>query len=64
MPVILDPKDYDLWLDPQVQDAERLLPLLKPFPAEKMGVHPVSSVVNSPAHESPDCIKPVAGSET
>src|SRR3989475_9953702 len=30
MPVILDAKDYDLWLDPEVQQAERLKPLLQP----------------------------------
>jgi putative SOS response-associated peptidase YedK len=61
MPVILDPANYDLWLDPAVQEPERLLPLLKPYPAEKMEAFPVSSVVNSPAHESPDCVKPLMG---
>jgi hypothetical protein len=24
MPVILNPDDYDLWLDPEVQDAKQL----------------------------------------
>jgi putative SOS response-associated peptidase YedK len=30
MPVILDPADCDLWLDPDVQDAARLEPPLVP----------------------------------
>lgn len=61
MPVILDPKDYDLWLDPAIREPERLLPLLKQYPAKKMEAYPVSKVVNSPSHESPDCIKPLVG---
>ena len=31
MPVILDREDFDLWLDPAVEDRERLQPLLAPF---------------------------------
>jgi putative SOS response-associated peptidase YedK len=59
MPVILEPSDYDLWLDPGVQEPERVLPLLKQYPAERMEAHPVSTLVNSPSHESPECLKPV-----
>ncbi len=32
MPVILVPSDYDLWLDVQIRDVDRLLPLLAPSP--------------------------------
>ena len=35
MPVILDPENYDAWLDFKI-DPEILIPLLKAFPAEKM----------------------------
>jgi putative SOS response-associated peptidase YedK len=59
MPVILEPNDYDLWLDPSVHEPERLLPLLKQFPAEKMASHPVSTLVNSPANESAACLEPI-----
>lgn len=57
MPVILDPKDYEVWLDPTVEDTDPLLPLLKPYPASKMLVYPVSTLVNSPAHEDPRCVE-------
>jgi putative SOS response-associated peptidase YedK len=35
MPVILDPKNYDAWLDPDLNDAGILKALMKPFPAAK-----------------------------
>ena len=55
MPVILEPKDYDPWLNPEVHEPERVLPLLRPFSAELMEAYPVSGYVNNPAHESPEC---------
>src|SRR5579872_6536332 len=42
MPVILDRQDYDRWLDPGDTDAQHVLPLLKPFPSERMQLFPVS----------------------
>jgi putative SOS response-associated peptidase YedK len=60
MPVILDPKDYGLWLDPDVQDAKKLEPLLVPYTTEGMAAHPVSSMVNNPKADDPRCIEPVA----
>jgi len=60
MPVILAPKDYDLWLDPGVQEAELLQPLLRPYPSENMIAYPISTWVNSPSNEGPQCIEPLA----
>ncbi len=60
MPVILAPEDYDLWLDPSLHEPERLQPLLRPHPAEEMVAYPVSTRVNNPANDTPDCIVPVA----
>jgi putative SOS response-associated peptidase YedK len=57
MPVILEPKDYGLWLDPGVQDPKLLEPLLRPFPSGEMEVYPVSRLVNDPRHEDPKCIE-------
>jgi putative SOS response-associated peptidase YedK len=58
MPVILQPQDFDLWLDPQVQKPELLQPLLRPF--REVASYPVSTYVNSPRHEGPRCIEPLA----
>lgn len=60
MPVILPPEHYADWLTPDIRDPQSLLPLLQPYPAERMAARPVSRTVNSPANDSPACIAPVA----
>ena len=59
MPLVLDPGDYELWLDPAVTDPRRLEPLLRPYPAEEMVAIPVSPRVNSPNNDDPGCLEPV-----
>jgi putative SOS response-associated peptidase YedK len=59
MPVILDPKDYNLWLNPSISEIEGLKYLFDPFPASKMEMYPVSDIVNSPRNDTPECIKPM-----
>lgn len=61
MPVILTPKAEAIWLDPAIQDPAQLLPLLTSYPAEGMELYPVSTRVNNPAHEGPECIERVEG---
>lgn len=58
MPVILDPNDYDAWLDPAPQTPENLTHLIKPFPADAMSAHPVSTLVNKPGNDRPECVLP------
>jgi putative SOS response-associated peptidase YedK len=60
MPVILEPEDYDLWLDPEVQDAKKLEPLLVPYTSEGMAAYPVGALVNNPKADDPKCVEPVA----
>lgn len=59
MPVIFAPGAEALWLDPTIQDLARLLPLLMRYLADKMEAYPVSRLVNSPWHDTPDCIVPI-----
>jgi len=58
MPVILDMKDVDLWLDCHVTDPARLKSLLKPYQSESLQLSPVSNMVNSPKNDDPRCIEP------
>lgn len=58
MPVIVPIDRQDLWLDPAVQEVERLTPLLAPFASDAMKATPVSTRVNNPRNESPECIVP------
>jgi len=56
MPVILTRDAETIWLDLRIQEPTKLLPLLKPYPAEEMELYPVSRAVNSPQHDTADCI--------
>ncbi len=59
MPLILKREDEDFWLDPDVIEPERLLPLLRPYSSAEMKVDQVSISVNNPKLDSEDLIKPV-----
>lgn len=59
MPVILASDNFDAWLDPSNADTEQLKLLLKPCPNALLVAYPVSTKVNSPKNDRPDCIEPV-----
>jgi putative SOS response-associated peptidase YedK len=59
MPVILDPNNYELWLDPDVKKPELLQPLLRSYPTEEMTAYPVSKVVNKPSNDRVECIESI-----
>ena len=59
MPVILPPDAYTVWLDPTVRDVECVQALLMPYPADAMTAYPVSTRVNNPATDSPECMAPL-----
>ena len=58
MPVILKESDETRWLDPEIKDSKTLLPLLTPYPSEEMESFQVSTIVNSPKNDIPECIVP------
>jgi putative SOS response-associated peptidase YedK len=58
MPVILDPDDYDRWLDPDTS-IEELRSLLKPYPEAKMKATRVNRAVNSVKNDTEECIEPI-----
>lgn len=57
MPVIMKPEDEEAWLDPQA-DLKHLTKILMPYSSNAMEAYAVSKLVNSPKHDSPDCIEP------
>jgi putative SOS response-associated peptidase YedK len=59
MPVILDPADYALWLDPAMHDPERLAALLRPGPAAALRLRRVSRRVNDAKLDEPSLLDPV-----
>jgi putative SOS response-associated peptidase YedK len=54
MPVILDPEDYDRWLDGS--DGQNLL---RPYPSEKMLRYPVSRAVGNVKNTGPELIEAI-----
>jgi len=64
MPVILDPVDFDHWLDTTVPPDEALAALMKPCPNVWLQTWPVSPLVNSPRNDSPELIKPLPADGT
>lgn len=59
MPVILDPADYDQWLNPAVRDPTEVLALLRSYPTDRMALWPVGSAVNRPVSQGSDLMKPI-----
>lgn len=55
MPVILDPDDYDLWLDPGMRDISAASDLLKPYDAQQMRCYPISTRINHVANDDEAC---------
>jgi putative SOS response-associated peptidase YedK len=60
MPVILHSDDYKLWLDEDMRKRELLKDLLRPYPAEEMISHPVSTAINSPHNQGATLIERMA----
>lgn len=58
MPVI-PPEEYDVWLDPQCQDTEKLAKLRRPHSSKDMLAYRVSTLVNNPKNDMPQCVEAV-----
>lgn len=59
MPVILTPAAEREWLDRRITEPGKLAALLSPADSGAMAAYEVSTVVNSPANDTPECIRPV-----
>jgi putative SOS response-associated peptidase YedK len=64
MPVILDPDDYDVWLDPGMKDVAAASDLLKPYDAGLMRCYPITTRINSAANDDAECCHPVELAQT
>jgi putative SOS response-associated peptidase YedK len=56
MPVILFPDRHAEWLERVPLAPEKLQDLLAPCPANEMEAYPVSTYVNNPRNEGPECV--------
>ncbi|PWU70302.1 SOS response-associated peptidase [Gracilibacillus dipsosauri] len=58
MPVILDEKSREQWLQPDQHDVQVLKSLMKPYPSTAMSFYPVSKLVNNPSNNDKTLIEP------
>lgn len=59
MPAILKPEAEGEWLNLDTTP-EQALELIQSYPADEMRAYEVSTIINSPARDSPEVIRPVA----
>ena len=56
MPVILEKQNEGTWVNPEISDPEKLLPLLSAIDENVLEAYPVSKKVNNPENDSEDVI--------
>ena len=61
MPVIVDPVDYGLWMDPDVNDPDLVSPVIDRNLGGSLDFHPISKHVNDVRHDDPRCLEAIAG---
>lgn len=59
MPVLIGEADWGLWLDPR-SDLARAEALIRPWEGDDLRAWPVSTRVNIPTHDDPECIAPLS----
>ena len=63
MPCILKLEEEEEWINPDNTEAEKLLQLLEPYPANDMEAFPVSTLVNKPYNDTKELLKPLSTDE-
>ena len=56
MPVIVDPSEFDLWLN---GTPGTVSPVIRPYPQESMVYYRVSTRVNNVLNDDPECVAPL-----
>jgi putative SOS response-associated peptidase YedK len=55
MPLIIAPADYERWLSDEPDPRD----LMRPYPAERMRIWPISTRVNKPENDEPSILEPI-----
>ncbi len=59
MPVVLEERDWDRWLDPDTGDVDALARLLQPASDDLLVAYPVGTAVNSADNDGPELVERV-----
>lgn len=60
MPVVLEERDLDAWLNPQDSGMERVMDLAKPAADGVLTMHAVGAAVNSTKNDAPELMQPTS----
>jgi len=60
MPLILDPRYYDAWLNPELEDVGELRRILQSGAVQEMTYYPVSKAVNPVKNNGPELIQKIS----
>jgi putative SOS response-associated peptidase YedK len=63
MPVMLEPEQFDMWLDTAHVDAQMAAGMLRPLADDKVAAHEISERVNRVANDAPDVLAPLTAQE-
>jgi putative SOS response-associated peptidase YedK len=63
MPVMLEPEQFDMWLDTKNVDAQMATALIAPLPDDKVAAHEISNRVNRVVNDTPDVLEPLTAQE-
>lgn len=61
MPMLVEPQNWDQWLDPRVEGSRQLQALLVPATPGRLDVYPVSTEVNDVRNNGPQLIARIEG---
>jgi putative SOS response-associated peptidase YedK len=59
MPVILDPRNEEEWLDPELKDTVHLQKFFKPCPSSWLEAYEIAPLVNNSRNNTVDLLKPL-----
>ena len=59
MPLVLEPADFDLWLDNR-NEVGKVQPFLRPLADGELEAVAVSPLVNSPRNDGPELLEPAS----
>jgi putative SOS response-associated peptidase YedK len=59
MPVVLEERDWEQWLDPEAKDLDALQALLVPAAEDVLVAYPVGPLVNKPDNDGPELVERV-----
>ncbi len=63
MPVMLQPEQFEMWLDTRNADPQIAAEMFRPVPDEKIAAHEISARINRVVNDTPYLLEPVSAQE-